>query len=127
MRYLTLTLSLILGLATSVSANNKPFAVGDVFFCQMQAHVAWQGTEDKLKYYKLEKFKFSIVDSNTVRFGAQGVFTDLTLKIGYFDRSLKMLEAEDTYAKMTLENDKFNYVSSISISAKLVAATCDRF
>jgi hypothetical protein len=51
MKHLILTLSLILG-ATSVSANEKPFAVGDVFFCEMEAFTEWDGIVRKLKNYK---------------------------------------------------------------------------
>jgi len=47
MRYLILTLSLFLGLATSVSANARNFAVGDVFFCQMEEFVAWEWKDAK--------------------------------------------------------------------------------
>ena len=64
MKQLTLTLSLILGLATSVSANDKDFAVGDVFFCQMEAYVEWEWSAKRLQEYKRGKFKFTIADTN---------------------------------------------------------------
>ena len=66
-------MSLILGLATSVSANYKSFAVGDVFFCDTIKSVGWRWNEEqKFINYKLEKFKFSIVDKKTIKFGNDG-------------------------------------------------------
>ena len=99
MKHLILTLSLILGLGTSVSANNKPFEVGDVFYCQMEAFTEWNWNERKLTNYKLEKFKFSIVDPNTVKFGSQGYFGGNVMKIDYFPENQPWVSAISEYSK----------------------------
>ena len=126
MKHLILTLSLILG-ATSVSANDKPFAVGDVFFCQMEAFTQWKGTDRKLKNYKLEKFKFSIVDLNTVKFGRLGTFDDNEMKIDDFGYSLQWVTASDEFSKMRIERSNFTFAGVWFEDAALIAATCDRF
>lgn len=84
MRYLILTLSLIIGLATSVSANDKPFAVGDVFFCQMEEYVVWEWSDKKLEQFKKEKFKFTIADSEIIKFGEGGIMNNFEMRLVAF-------------------------------------------
>ena len=61
----------------------------------------------------------------TLNLAAAGI-TDGVPALDY-DTTYTVKEAGDAYSKMTLTSDKFSYVSSILTSAKLVAATCDRF
>ena len=126
MRNLNLTLSLILGLATSVSANNKHFSVGDVFFCQMEEFVSWEWKGGKgLVNYRLEKFKFTISDRNTLQFGQEGYLSNAKLNITHLGTDL--LKADEKFKKMSLERGNFNYVASYFDNATLIAAICDRF
>ena len=127
MKQLLLILGLSLGLATSVSANDKPFAVGDVFFCEMEVFSSWDLSERKLKNYKLDKFKFSIVDPNTVKFGEQGFFGEADMDIAYMAKMMPWLRAEDKYSKMNIKDGDFTFVMSTTTAANLIAATCDRF
>ena len=57
MKHLTLTLSLILGLATSVSADNKTLKAGDGFVCQMDFHGKWDSDDKVLYKDSLTKFR----------------------------------------------------------------------
>ena len=123
MKHILLTISLIFG-ATAVSANNKDFAVGDVFYCQMEAFTKWNWNDRKLKNYILEKFRFSIVDRNTIKFGEQGYLAG-KMKIDYL--VLNSLRANDDYSIMSIRGGNFSYVQSTSKSSVLIAATCDRF
>jgi len=126
MKHLTLTLSLILGLATIANANEKRFSVGDVFFCQMEAFTEWNWKERNLKNYKLEKFKFSIVDAKTIKFGEGGYFqaSDMSIdRIG--SKVLKAVTSRN--AVMSLHENKFTLASSYYLSGSVIAATCDRF
>lgn len=127
MKHLILSLSLLLGLATSVSANDKPIEAGDVFFCQMEEFTQWDVKERKLKNYKLEKFKFSIVDPDTVKFGNQGYLGGTILKIAHFSKGYPFLTASDTLSLMNIKDGNFTFVLSTSAVATLIAATCDRF
>ena len=126
MKHLILKLSLILGLATSVSANNKPFAVGDVFYCQMEEFVSWKWKDaERFKKFKLEKFRFTISDKNTIKFGQGGYLSDMVLNISYLDSDL--LSAAEEKGTISLEGANFSYVNAFYAGAKLIAATCDRF
>ena len=126
MKHLTLTLSLILGLATSVSANDKDFAVGDVFFCETKKSVGWVWADEKqLQSYNLERFKFSIVDSKTLKFGKDGSFNDYVMEITYMKG--KILEAKTYYARLVLHKNNFNFSSSHGSGSSFQVATCDRF
>ena len=126
MRHLILTLSLILGLATSVSANNKPFAVGDVFYCDTIKDVGWVWADkQQFKNYTPEKFKFSIVDEKTIKFGKGNSFNDYEMSIEYM--IWPFLKAGTDYAKLTLHENEFGFVQSLSQANRLQVATCDRF
>ena len=124
MRHLILTLSLILG-ATSVSANDRNFAVGDVFFCKMEEFVEWVWDQKKLLHYKQEKFKFNISDRNTLQFGQGGFLNNVKLSISYLGTDI--LYAGGDYIKMTLDGGNLSYTTSSFDSPILIAATCDRF
>ena len=127
MKHLTLTLSLILGLATSVSANNKPIKVGDVFFCQMEEFTQWDVKERKFNYYELEKFKFSIVDPDTIKFGNQGHLGGLILEIADFAKGYPFLTASTITSVMNIKDGNFTFIQASFEVATLIAATCDRF
>ena len=124
MKQFILSISLILG-ATVVSANDKPFAVGDVFFCQMEEFVQWNWNDRKLQKYVLEKFKFSIVNPNRVKFGGQGYLGSLEMEIDFV--SQQWVSAQDDYSIMNIRDGKFSYAQSTSKASSLIAATCDRF
>ena len=96
-----------------------------MFYCQMEAFTEQNWNDKKLKNYKLEKFRFSIVDRNTVKFGEQGYLAGMELKIDYF--SLRWLSANDDYSIMNIRGGNLSYAESTSKSSTLIAATCDRF
>ena len=91
MKKLSLILLLTLGLTTALNANTKNFAVGDVFFCETIEDVEWVWDENRLKKYKLEKFKFSIVDQKTIKFGTGSSFENYEISI--FDMFGRYLHA----------------------------------
>ncbi|MDA9666390.1 hypothetical protein N9T72_01440 [bacterium] len=125
MKNLILTLSLILG-ATSVSAEDKPFKVGDVFFCETVKFVEWDWNgEPQFINYKPLRFKFSIVDQTTIKFASGGPFYSYKMSLEHM--VWPYLKAETNYAKLTLHENKFGYVQSLSGAVKFHAATCDRF
>ena len=132
MRHLILTLSLLLGLTTSVSANNKSFEAGDVFFCQTEAYTDWDWEEKKLKNYKLEKFKFSISDEDTIKFGSSGFLANEEFPITFIEN--KMLYAARTFEALghttytiSLDRNNFSFTKNDYVAPSLGAATCDRF
>ena len=126
MRHLILTLSLILGLVTSVSANDKPFAVGDVFYCEAVKSVGWRWNEEqKFIDYKSENFKFSIVDKKTIKFGNDVYFNNYEMTIDYI--KMHTLTASTNIAILVLNNNHFNYTNAYVFGANLRAAKCDRF
>ena len=73
MKHLVLTLFLVLGLATSVSANDKSFEVGDEFFCTMDTYTVWDPSIKQLVNRTPEKFKLSIVDQGKIKFGNESI------------------------------------------------------
>ena len=126
MKKLFLILSLTLSLTTAANANDKPFAVGDVFFCETLKHVGWVWADEKqFKNYKLERFKFSIVDSKTIKFGKDGSFKDYEMEIT--DMLARILEAKTDYSILVLNKNDFNYSSATGFGLGFKAATCDRF
>ena len=125
MKKLLPILGLSLGLTTAANANDKPFAVGDVFFCEMLANVEYSFSEKRLKNYILEKFKFTISSEKAITFGqSSNTFKDLTLYI-------EMLSDDLLLAKSNLEdlsvhkNGEFTY--TFNLGDMMVAAQCDRF
>ncbi len=125
MKKLLLILSFTLGLTTAANANTKDFAVGDVFFCEMEAFLSWEWDEGKVVNYKPQKFKFTVSDETTLKFGREGYLQGVELKITWMSDNL--LDATKDSSVMSLKDGKFNYVSSFYSSASMIAATCDRF
>ena len=127
MRHLTLTLSLILGLATSVSAEDKPFKVGDVFFCQMDklVYYDWKANGEKLGVYKNENFRFTISEDRTLRFGESGTLGRLEIPINFLTK--RSISANSLNGTANLEGTWFSYASAGYESITMIAATCDRF
>ena len=95
-----------------------------MFFCETEVNVSWKWPTVELEHHILEKFKFSVVDPNVVKFGEQGMFADMTMEI---DNLFLTLKASGRWSKMTVEDGNFNWVASLKNAAYLVAATCDRF
>ena len=126
MKQIFITLSFLLGLATSVSANDKPFEVGDVFFCETLKFVEWDwNDEPKFKNYRPERFKFSIIDEKTIKFGKGTSFNDYEMSIEYM--IWPFLKAGTDYSKLTLHENEFGFVQALSQFTRLQVATCDRF
>ena len=126
MRHLILTLSLILGLATSVSADNRPLKVGDVFFCEMLANVDYSFSEKRLKNYVLEKFKFTISSEEKIIFGpSSNTFGNLTLFINGFNPKSHIL-ANSSLEEMSV-TPSGNFTYTFHMASMLVTAQCDRF
>ena len=126
MRNLILTLSLILGLGTSVSANDKPFAVGDVFFCQGEVLVEWDWEKKELIRYNTQNFQFSIIDDTTIQFGTGGYLNEIEMSIERFGfQTLKGRIVESSV--FSLHQNKFTFAQSHYNDNKIITATCDRF
>ncbi len=126
MKYLTLSLSLILGLTTAANANDRPFAVGDVFFCETLKSVLWEwGGVRGFKNFKPEKFKFSIVDKKTIKFGSSSSFKDVEMEITFM--AMESLNATSDYSKLNLDGNQFGFTTSHSLWSSLQVANCDRF
>ena len=132
MRYLILTLSLILGLATSVSASSakekyieNAFKVGDVFYCVMDEFIEWNWDEKKFNKYKLEKFKFTITDKDTLQFGESGYLGGWVFDI--VDFYMYHIYAETRYSELHIGPKNFVYSLISSNATNLILATCDRF
>ena len=129
MRHLTLTLSLILGLATSVSAAVSSYEIGDVLFCHMTDFLEWEPEESQFHRREKEKFKFSIVDEKTVKFGsATSVFSTRSFSMGYWSSNGNPnIRGHSSHSSFILTSrGKFNYVSS-GMEPIVIMATCDRF
>ena len=119
-------MSLVLGLATSLSANDKPFAVGDVFFCETLKDVGWVWADDKqFKNYTLENFKFSIIDEKTIKFGKGGSFNDFEMEID--DMYSLNLRASSSISRLRLGGIQLIYTSNYVLGGSMQVATCDRF
>ena len=126
MKHLILTLSLILG-ATSVRANDKPFAVGDVFFCQMEKSVQWVWDDEKqFRNYKPERFKFSIVDNKTIKFGSTSPFSGYEMEITDMHGNF-WINAKSEFAQLIVWEEKFSFIEANGLAIGLSAAICDRF
>ena len=123
---LLLILSFTLGLTTAANANDKPFAVGDVFFCETLKSVGWvwEG-EPQFQNYRPERFKFSIVDKFTIRFGSNGYFEDYEMPID--TRIGQLLKAKAPLANLLLYKNKLNYTTNSISETTVLVATCDRF
>ena len=93
----------------------------------MEAFTEWNWTDRKLKNYKLEKFKFSIVGLNTVKFGEQGYFVNSVMKIDHFSKNQPWVSARDEYSKINILHGNFTYAGVWIEDGALIAATCDRF
>ena len=126
MKKLLLILSFTLGLTTAANANDKPFAVGDVFFCDMQINVDWNASEGgPLNHYRLDKFKFTITKHREIAFGQSGHFQKVKLDITYMGGQL--LSGNNANSKLSLDGTNLNYVASYLAGPVLIVATCDRF
>ena len=126
MKHLTLSLFLILGLATSVSAEDKPLAVGDVFFCEMLANVDYSFSEKRLKNYVLEQFKFTIASEEKITFGpSSNTFGNLTLFIYGFNPK-SHISAKSSLEELTVTPSGY-FTYTFHMASLLVTAQCDRF
>ncbi len=119
-----LAAALVLGLAPQANAEEKPFSVGDVFFCRTEVNVAWQWSDNKLVNYAKEKFKFSIVDPKIIIFKGGHLHT---YKMEISSLTNFSISATSASSKMSIDNRKFNLASSTFASAEMIAAICDRF
>ena len=120
-----LTLSTI-SLTAAASANARDFAVGDVFYCDTIKSVGWVWKDEKqFKNYRPEKFKFSIVDLKTIKFGSGGSFADYSMGIEYMYGTT--LKTKDDIATLRLEGSEFLFSSAHFFGGSFQAATCDRF
>ena len=127
MKHLILTLSLILGQATSVVALDKDFDVGDVYRCSMQEAQKWQWDQKEWKLYKLKRFKYSIADGEDgliLKFDRHGGFGDMSIPI------IKMLptriDAKSEYRHVYIQGNKFSYSQAGSDGTSVVVASCIR-
>lgn len=129
MKKLLLILSFTLGLTTAASANTEDFVVGDVFFCDTIKSVGWVWNDEKqFKNYRPEKFKFSIADEKTIKFGSGGSFDDFEMEIkGNINSGFPILRAQSSVSTFTLSGSKFIYTSALPQAGELTTAICDRF
>ena len=127
MKHLTLTLSLLLGLATSVSANNKPFAFGDVFFCQTDklVYYDWKADEERFGVYRNENFRFTISEDNTLRFGDSGILQGVEIDINLL--GVRNISAQSESTTVNVKGTWFSYAMATFNSITMIAANCDRF
>ena len=112
MRHILLTISLIFG-ATAVSANTNDFAVGDVFFCE------------GVLSNEVERFKFTIKDKKTIKFGSGGYFNNFEMQIN--EMITDLLEAASQERSIFVMGNDFFYTKNNGSNPTLINATCDRF
>ena len=127
MKQILVTLTLIVGLGTPVSADDKPFAVGDVFFCQMDKLVDydWKATGERFRLYRNENFRFTISEDNTLRFGDSGVLQGV--EVGIYLLGVQKLSAQSNSTTVNLNGTWFSYATVTYESITMIAANCDRF
>ena len=126
MKKLLLILSFTLGLTNAAITNAKDFAIGDVFFCETLKSVGWVWADEKqFKNYRPEKFKFSIVDEKTIKFGKGGVFNDYEMEIE--DMFGLTLMARTSIGRLLLGGIQLTYSSAHYDGGSFQTATCDRF
>lgn len=123
---LLIILYLTLGLTTAANANAKYFAVGDVFYCDTLKSVGWVWADEKqFKNYKLENFKFSVIDEKTIKFGKGGYFDDYEMEIE--DMFGLTLMARTSIGRLLLGGIQLTYSSADYNGGSFQTATCDRF
>ena len=129
MRYLTITLSLILGLATSVSADNKSLKAGDIFVCQMDFHGRWDSDDKVLYKDSLKKFKLYADEKYIVFPESDHIFFDALFKIFWPQSEEGAVMANMNNASLTFYQGKMNiaYTDYNGGGATIISATCDRF
>lgn len=142
MRHLILTLSLILGLATSVSADEqqlrfageKPFAAGDMFSCKMEQDVTIRRVLKgaKLSQNKLQDFIFRL---ETLE-GTDTLWLDFVLEHSFYPGYMRVEILSDSFIAaddlsgglMYLVGRGFSFVSMDTLGTTIMrAAICDRF
>ena len=129
MKHLIFILSLIIGLATSVSAKVNSYEIGDVLFCHMDDFLQWDPKDNQFHKRDLEKFKFTIVDEKTVKFGsASSIFSNREYFLErWWESGNPSFRAYSYSASIVLtDRGKFNYVAS-GTNPIMIMATCDRF
>ena len=119
---ISLTLALVL-LATTAIAK-EDFKVGDVLYCEMLENVEWSFNDKKLTHFELTKFKFKILD-NKIKFGKSSYFYNRGMDIVLMRHGL--LNTYDRVGIVSLDQSNFNYVASYYDSARMIAASCDKF
>ena len=97
-----------------------------VIFFQMEESLDWVTETKKIKKFKLEKFKFSIQNEKTIKFGSSGSFSNFEMNIEFY-HSPEIFRARTDNTVLMYNNGKFNFSSAFSDHAGLVAATCDKF
>lgn len=129
MKQILITLSLILGINASVSADDKAFAINDAFSCQMKAIVMWDWNTEMLTNGKLEKFYFIVADANSLDFGSNSFCLDCRMKIIAMHGNTLIAERLAGSQRMALnkKQNRFNFTSQLGEKTNLVAATCERF
>ena len=83
------------------------------------------GSGSQFKTFKPEKFKFSIVDEKTIKFGSSSSFQDFEMEITFMAEDL--LNATSDYSKLSLDINNFGFTTSHYIFSSLHVANCDRF
>ena len=130
MKQILVTLTLIVGLGTQVSADDKPFTVGDVFFCEMEMNALWGWDNKRLIKQKLERFKFSVISEDKIKFENSDYFSG---KNTYYhlmhlgDLYLKAMRVSRPSGRLELLGKQFYHTTTHFAVPKIIFATCERF
>jgi len=116
---------LLIGSAFEACADEMAYAPGDVFYCEMTMFLDYDSETKKIDHQFLDKFKFSIYNSDTIRFGEGSWFSRQEFQISVLAGDLFF--ARDKFGSISFYAGKFNYAGAFYSGSRLISAVCDRF
>jgi len=120
-----LTCSALLALTSPVNADT--IKVGNVYYCEGEHGAFVEGPDYAFSRWKPFKFKFSVVDTKTIRFGSGSYFDGKTFTITNWNNYDIPLDTVRPRRNFAFNGERFHYGSASGFGSSFMTGTCDKF